>query len=695
MVTCPKCFKPNPEDAAFCGYCGAGGTPPKAQKAPATPSKTVYGYQVELPDANAPVEGRAPAQPPAASAAAPAAVTPQAAPAAPARPAPAIPQTHAIPAKQAIQSTPAPTASTRGPIGGRFLPKGQGHRVPVGELLVAEDSQGGAEASLLLVDGSAFPSPLDMERARRELRQLQKVECASIVKILDHGKAEDGRLYVAMEPVAGESLDVVVSRGAFDLTAAQEVIKGVGLALAEAQKMGVIHRDIAPLNILVGKNGAVRVRGFGVAPLIKKQIFGTPEFLSPEQAAGRPVDQRSNIYSLGALMFYMLVGEPPFSGADEDEILIKHQREELTSIASKHPGLKLPPRAEALIIKALAKSSSRRHLTLRQFLREVESLGGEANLSASQELPSPVAAQRIDAAPPVAAPKPVAAPPKPVAASPTAAPSPVAKTPSRPVAAQGATPIAPTLLEKPKPSPEPPPAVPRTAPAIPVQGAIPSSLAPVQAVPLAQPKPTPAAAPTAAQPAAAPVPRPTAAAVPVAAAAKPIVTASVATTSGGERRGEIRTEISLKQPEPAPEPAPGAKPEAAPVSATSTRQAGGGKGFRETLWFYKGEVESAMAAEGGEPQATAAPTENPGDLTAKYADDGSLSDEEAKRLSLRTGKTQAMVKVEVPTGVIPGEKMAAEDFVREMNRGKRIAIWVGLFVFLAVVGGVIAFLMIK
>lgn len=113
------------------------------------------------------------------------------------------------------------------------------------------------------------------------------------------------------------------------------------------------------------------------------------------------------------------------------------------------------------------------------------------------------------------------------------------------------------------------------------------------------------------------------------------------------------------------------------------------------MWFFKGEVESAMAAEGDEEVVKQQEVEaTPEELANKYRDDGSLSDEAARRLSLRTGKTQAMQKVKVPSGHLPGEKMAAEDFISEMNRGKRIAIWVGIFILLAGIGGLVAWLVL-
>jgi hypothetical protein len=111
------------------------------------------------------------------------------------------------------------------------------------------------------------------------------------------------------------------------------------------------------------------------------------------------------------------------------------------------------------------------------------------------------------------------------------------------------------------------------------------------------------------------------------------------------------------------------------------------------MWFFKGEVESAMAEE-GEAEAPAE-EQQPEELLQKYTDDGSLDSEEARRLSLRTGRTQAMQRVNIPSGDLPGEKMAAEDFVGEMNRTRRLMIWIGVCVVLGAIGGLVAWLVIS
>lgn len=413
MAMCPKCRKQNPGDAAFCGFCGAS----LAQSQPAAaPAKTVFGYNLD----------------PAALAAAGAAAQQE------------DPEQDTVPIPQsdpaAIETAAlAPTLNDSTPpaeeevIAKKFAKGELLRQVATGDFFRARDLSQDLEVDLFIVKPAVFPSPLDMERARRELRQLQKVESPAIVKVLDQGKLEDGRLYIALESSSGASLDEVVSRGPLELEEAQRIISAVGTGLAEAQKMGVIHRDIAPHNILVDGQ-EIKIRGFGLAAPIKQNIFGTPEFMSPEQAKGRPIDQRSNIYSLGALMYFMLTQHPPFEGESAEELLSKHQQASPASPKEAYPKLEISDHAESLILKALAKSTAQRHLTLRQFLREVDSLNKTVKAPASQVPPmsfvTPVhgitaltGGERPPSAEMPRVEEPAAAPPSPVIEAPAPRPS--------------------------------------------------------------------------------------------------------------------------------------------------------------------------------------------------------------------------------------------------------------------------------
>jgi serine/threonine protein kinase len=596
-TNCPKCQNPNPVDAAFCGHCGA-----DLRASAAAPAKTIYGMAPQM----APQPGTA--QPAGTLATQPAGT------------------------QAATQPAESPSASAAAPppqVGGRFSVGAPAAQLAIGQLYSGTDSQGGGGVEVLIVPADAFPSPLDIERARRELRQVQKVESVNLLKVHDHGKLDDGRLFVVFEATGGQPLDAFASHGTLAAGDAFKVIKAVGAGLSEAQKVGVIHRDIAPHNIVLLPDGTAKIRGFGLAPALKRNVYGTAEYLSPEQAAGRPVDQRSNIYSLGALLFYLLTGTPPFSG-DLDALLEQHQNAEPPLPADRKPDLQLTPKAQQLIGKALAKSSSRRHLTLRQFIRDIDAIesamaaGGAAVQTPQRE-----------------------------------------KTPTFETPLHGVTSLK--GGERPPSSEYNPIATPSPSPADP-------SLAPTEQSPMPQfqathnaPDITPAELDQAA----------------AGAASAQAVSAAQGNTVGGEMSGGAR--VALKQTN---EQAPvGGEEQPTPAAAPAAAQPGG-KGFRETMWFFKGEIESKMAETG---EVTEAPPPETEDLSTKYKDDGSMTTDEAKRLSLRTGKTQMMQAVKVPSGDLPGERMQAEEFVAEMNRSSRTLTWIIIAGVVLAIGGVVAY----
>ena len=205
----------------------------------------------------------------------------------------------------------------------------------------------------------------------------------------------------------------------------------------------------------------------------------------------------------------------------------------------------------------------------------------------------------------------------------------------------------------------------------------------IATAPPAAKAPAPAAAPAAAAPA------PAEAATDDRSPTSPPVSAGTANTVVGEMQGRARVRLKQTNEQPAArEPSPESKA----TGGAKPTPAGAAKGFRETMWFFKGEVESAMA-EKGEPAAAEEAEPDASELGDKYKDDGSIDDDAARRLSLRTGRTQMMQRAQVPSGSVPGERMRAEDFIDEMNRGRRIgiAIFVGVVVVL-VVGGLVLLL---
>ncbi len=166
----------------------------------------------------------------------------------------------------------------------------------------------------------------------REARAANRVDHAHIIDIHDIGETEDGELYLVMEYLVGIALSAEVGKGAMAMTRAVDILEQMCAALARAHDLGVVHRDLKSDNILLtikgGRKDFVKILDFGLAALArdprlapKGAIFGTPEYMSPEQARGEDAGPQSDLYALGVLFFEMLTGQLPFRSGDRDTLL--------------------------------------------------------------------------------------------------------------------------------------------------------------------------------------------------------------------------------------------------------------------------------------------------------------------------------------------------------------------------------------
>ena len=269
---------------------------------------------------------------------------------------------------------------------GRFRPEEPPEPSVLGEIRSAYDTRQGSPARLIYVAPALFPSPLAFERTQRELRQLEKSPADGIGRVLGHGRLPDGRMWIASAPPEGVTLATLVQDvGPMPLAQACTIVARAGEALLEAQKGGVIHRDVHPGNIRVLAGDRVQIVNFGLAAPLNERLFGDPRYISPEQVQGKPVDQRSNIYSLAAVLYHAVCGQPPFEG-DAATLLAQHETAEPALPSRRRPGLGTA--LDSLMVKAMAKSATRRHLTLRQFVRDVQELGA-GTVASPQATPVP------------------------------------------------------------------------------------------------------------------------------------------------------------------------------------------------------------------------------------------------------------------------------------------------------------------
>jgi eukaryotic-like serine/threonine-protein kinase len=213
--------------------------------------------------------------------------------------------------------------------------------------------------------------PAFVERFRREATAAANLNHPNIVGVYDWGEAE-GTYFIVMEFVDGRSVSEILSaEGAFHPDRVADIGSDVAAALGFAHRSGVVHRDVKPGNVLIDRSGQVKVADFGIARAITAStddnltqagtVMGTATYFSPEQARGDPVDPRSDIYSLGCVLYEMAVGRPPFSGETPVAIAYKHVHE--TPTPPRHLSIELPTALEAIILKCLAKNPANRYPT--------------------------------------------------------------------------------------------------------------------------------------------------------------------------------------------------------------------------------------------------------------------------------------------------------------------------------------------
>lgn len=219
-----------------------------------------------------------------------------------------------------------------------------------------------------------------LARFQREAHILQGLSDPHIVRIVDYG--EDNNMhFIVMDYVDGQNLKYhTLTHGSLEPSRALNYAQQIAEGLDTAFKHGVVHRDIKPQNILINTKGVVKITDFGLArsretvTLTQSNVFmGTAYYISPEQAeSGRSADTRSDLYSVAAVLFEMLAGNPPFEGDTAVDIVMKHMNEKVPSICRLRP--ELPGDMDVFLRKAMAKSPNDRYSTPRDFIAALEQL---------------------------------------------------------------------------------------------------------------------------------------------------------------------------------------------------------------------------------------------------------------------------------------------------------------------------------
>src|SRR4026209_101868 len=230
---------------------------------------------------------------------------------------------------------------------------------------LAEDEVLGRRVAIKILNDRHAGDDQFVERFRREAKNAASPSHPNIVTIYDRGEAE-GTYYIAMEYLDGRSLkELIVARGPAPVNVAIDYARKILDALRFSHRNGIVHRDIKPHNVIVDAEGRVKVTDFGIARAGASQmtevgsIIGTAQYLSPEQAKGAPVDQTSDLYSVGVVLYEMLTGQVPFTGDTPLEIAMKHLSEVPKPPSELRP--EVPHDLDSIVLRALAKDPADRY----------------------------------------------------------------------------------------------------------------------------------------------------------------------------------------------------------------------------------------------------------------------------------------------------------------------------------------------
>jgi len=245
------------------------------------------------------------------------------------------------------------------------------------DVYLAEDEDLGRRVAIKILNDRHANDEQFVERFRREAKNAAGLSHPNIVSIYDRGEAE-GTYYIAMEYLDGRSLkELLVARGPMPIADAIAFTRQILTALRFAHRKGLVHRDIKPHNVMADADGRLKVTDFGIARAGAASqmteagsIIGTAQYLSPEQARGAAVDQRSDLYSVGVVLYEMLAGTVPFTGETPVEIAMRHLSDTPQPPSTKRP--EVSPDLDMIVLRALAKNPDDRFQTAEEMDAELE-----------------------------------------------------------------------------------------------------------------------------------------------------------------------------------------------------------------------------------------------------------------------------------------------------------------------------------
>jgi serine/threonine-protein kinase len=264
----------------------------------------------------------------------------------------------------------------------------------MGAVYQAEHAVIGKRIALKVLFADLSRRPELVARFLQEAKSASRIGHENVIDISDFGQTPEGLVYIAMEFLEGQDLGRMLrSERTVSWSRAQPILMQIAKALRAAHSKGVIHRDMKPENIFLVQREArpnfVKVLDFGIAKVVSADandgprltqagmIFGTPEYMSPEQAQGQPADHRVDVYAVGCIMYHMLTGSVPFTADSFMGILTKHLLEPVVPPRKRRPDLQIPADVEAVCLRAMEKDRDKRWPDMDAFYRALGTAGGQ------------------------------------------------------------------------------------------------------------------------------------------------------------------------------------------------------------------------------------------------------------------------------------------------------------------------------
>ena len=263
----------------------------------------------------------------------------------------------------------------------------------MGEVYRATDSKLGRDVALKVLPAEMAQDPERLGRFRREAKSLAQLDHPNIVTIYSVEEC-DGVHFLTMQLVEGQPLDRLIPEGGLPLGQIVEIASALGDALAAAHEKGIVHRDLKPANVMVSNDGRVKVLDFGLAKDVRGSnlgdatmtsasrtevgvVMGTPAYMSPEQTSGRPLDHRTDIFSMGVLLHEMATGRRPFEGTSSAELVSAILRDTPPSVTDARPDL--PSDLARIVRRCLEKDPRHRVQTARDVSNEFRDLARQSS----------------------------------------------------------------------------------------------------------------------------------------------------------------------------------------------------------------------------------------------------------------------------------------------------------------------------